>query len=343
MAASPRLWGVVEGPHLTGEAPEASVEFGPMPKISAATVAEHRAARERALLDAAHAILLETGEPPRLADVAARAGLARTSAYQYFGSQLDLLKAMVQDVYPQWTKRIRGAMAAAPTDADRILAYAVANVELVDEGAHAVGSTLAALDPDAALDEEAVRMHREVQEPLIAALTALDVDAPAEIQVNPSFSLAEAVAAAERYAPMIGRLPRELRAELRSVWIHEGDYVLGGGEGSILVHTGVAELLARSALLEENLLWVSALTSLAAEHAGAEGWLAAQKKDGEHISTHAASDPVMNDLAESFFAYYALRHRGGRLPASATKINVPRISAMPPTRMRLSKRVMATL
>ena len=152
-----------------------------MPRINAATVAEHRAARERALLDAAHAILLETGEPPRLSEAAARAGLARTSVYQYFGSQLALLKAMMQDIYPRWTERIRAAMAAAPTEADRILAYAVANVELVDEGAHAVGSALAALEPDVALDEEAVRMHREVQEPLIAALTAVGVDAPEDV------------------------------------------------------------------------------------------------------------------------------------------------------------------
>src|SRR5699024_7445129 len=172
---------VEEAAYLTALTHGAGVGFGPMPRISAATVVEHRAARERALLDAAHAILLETGEPPRLSDVAARAGLARTSVYQYFGSQLELLKAMVQDVYPQWTERILGAMASAPTDADRILAYAVTNVELVDEGAHAVGSALAALDPDAALDEEAVRMHREVQEPLIAALAALDVDAPEDV------------------------------------------------------------------------------------------------------------------------------------------------------------------
>ena len=152
-----------------------------MPRISAATVAEHRAARERALLDAAHAILLETGEPPSLSDVAGRAGLARTSAYQYFGSKRELLQAMVRDVYPRWTERIREAMAAAPTDADRILAYAVANLDLVGEGAHAVGSALAALEPGEALDEQAALMHREVQEPLIAALVALDVEAPDEV------------------------------------------------------------------------------------------------------------------------------------------------------------------
>ncbi len=149
-----------------------------MPRISEPTVAEHRAARERALLDAAHAVLLETGEAPALAEVAARAGLARTSVYQYYRSKAELLRAMVQDVFPRWTERVTTAMATAPSEADRILAYAVANVELVAEGAHAVGSALAALEPGEALDEQAARMHREIQEPLVDTLTGLGVEVP---------------------------------------------------------------------------------------------------------------------------------------------------------------------
>ena len=146
-----------------------------MPRISEPTLAQHRAARERALLDAAHELLLETGEAPGLPQVASRAGLARTSVYQYFGSKADLLRAMVRDVYPRWTERVTGAMAAAPSQADRILAYAVANVQLVAEGAHAVGSALAALAPEEELDEQAIRMHREIQEPLIQTLVELEV------------------------------------------------------------------------------------------------------------------------------------------------------------------------
>src|SRR5690606_7315181 len=191
-----------------------------MPRISAATVAEHRAARERALLDAAHAILLETGEPPSLAEVAGRAGLARTSAYQYFGSKEELLQAMVRDVFPRWTERIRAAMTAAPTDADRVLAYAVANVELVDEGAHAVGSALASLQPGEVLDEQAARMHREVQEPLVAALTSLGVEAPDDVAglvnavVHGATLLLESGqsldAAVARLATVLGPIVREL-------------------------------------------------------------------------------------------------------------------------------------
>lgn len=147
-----------------------------MPKISAPTLAQHRAARERALLDAAHDLLLEAGEAPGLPQVASRAGLARTSVYQYFDSKADLLRAMVRDVYPRWTERVTSAMAAAPTEADRILAYAVANVQLVAEGAHAIGSALATLAPGEELDEQATRMHREIQEPLIQTLKGLEVE-----------------------------------------------------------------------------------------------------------------------------------------------------------------------
>ncbi|WP_093250831.1 TetR/AcrR family transcriptional regulator [Tessaracoccus oleiagri] len=152
-----------------------------MPRISEPTVAAHRAARERALLDAAHALLLETGEPPALGQVASRAGLARSSVYQYFDSSRDLLRAMVQDIYPRWVRRIASAMSAAPTPADRILAYAVTNVRLVAEGAHAVGAALAALEPSEAVDEDAARMHRELQQPLVETLVSLDVDSPEQV------------------------------------------------------------------------------------------------------------------------------------------------------------------
>lgn len=133
------------------------------------------------MLDAAHELLLESGEAPALPQVAERAGMARTSIYQYFDSRADLLRAMVRDVYPRWTERVTSAMDAAPTEADRVLAYAVANLQLVAEGTHAIGSALAALAPEEELDEQATRMHREIQEPLIRVLASLEVDSPEDI------------------------------------------------------------------------------------------------------------------------------------------------------------------
>ena len=152
-----------------------------MPRITAPSVAEHRAAQERKLLDAADALLRETGEAPTLAQVAERAGLARPSIYQYFGSRTDLLHALVRDVFPRWTEQIASAMRAAPTPADRILAYARANIILVDEGSHAVASALAALAPGAEVDEQARLMHTRIQEPLVETLSELGVDDPESV------------------------------------------------------------------------------------------------------------------------------------------------------------------
>lgn len=149
-----------------------------MPRISAATVAEHRENQRRLLLDTAHDMLHEGGNAPSLSELAKRSGLARSSVYHYFSSREDLLNELVHDVFPKWTERITQAMAAEAQPQDRILAYAVANARLVDEGAHAVGSALAAITPGDKLDEQAAQMHRAVQEPLIATLRELNVQDP---------------------------------------------------------------------------------------------------------------------------------------------------------------------
>ncbi len=133
-----------------------------MPRIQAPTVAEHRAAQHRALLDAARQILAETGRPPTLARVAARAGLARPSLYQYFRSAEDLLNAVVQDVFPRWSARVTAAMDAATTPADRVLAYVLTNFELITEGEHALATVLA---------RGRTRRHRRRTEPRHAPAT----------------------------------------------------------------------------------------------------------------------------------------------------------------------------
>lgn len=197
-----------------------------MPRISEPTVAEHRAARERALLDAAHELLMETGEAPALAHVAQRAGLARTSIYQYFASKQELLQAMVRDVYPRWTQRISTALEAAPTEADRIMAYAVANVSLVAEGAHAVGSALAALAPGEELDEQADRMHREAQAPLVQTLQNLAVASPEQV--------AALINAVIHGATLLLESGQDLNAALKHLQVVLGPLVREhGGQGTV--------------------------------------------------------------------------------------------------------------
>ena len=149
-----------------------------MPRITAPTVAEHRAAQQRALLDAARTLLARTGEAPSMAEVAALAGLARPSAYQYYKSRTDLLNALVMDVFPRWAQRVEDAMNAEREPADRILAYILTNIALVAEGEHAVGSALATVAPSEELDAQSSRMHQALLDPLVGALEDLGTEDP---------------------------------------------------------------------------------------------------------------------------------------------------------------------
>ncbi|OXR44053.1 HTH-type transcriptional regulator BetI [Nocardia cerradoensis] len=151
-----------------------------MPRIQAATVTEHRQAQRRALLDAARAILSEqTGAAPTLAEVAARAGLARPSVYQYFGSRDELFEAVLADALPRWSERIAERMAAAGDPGGKVLAYAMANLELVDEGEHAVVQGLSTHVAADALAAQGRAIHDELRTPLIGALTELGAPDPA--------------------------------------------------------------------------------------------------------------------------------------------------------------------
>ena len=67
-----------------------------MPKIQAPTVALHRELRRQQLMAAAMELALSNGaEAISVAAVANKAGLARSSIYEYFASSADLVADLV--------------------------------------------------------------------------------------------------------------------------------------------------------------------------------------------------------------------------------------------------------
>ena len=139
----------------------------------------------------------------------------------------------------------------------------------------------------------------------------------AEIQVNPEFgSSGAALAEAEKYAPVIGQLPTQLRTDVQTVWIHEGVEGFGGGNNNLLIDVGQGELYAADGILEETFVHEASHTSLDAYHAAAPGWLSAQIADDNFISTYARDFPDREDVAESFLPYLAIRYRSDRISQS---------------------------
>jgi hypothetical protein len=138
-----------------------------------------------------------------------------------------------------------------------------------------------------------------------------------EAQINPEFgSIAPATVEAEKYGRIVGQLPYSLRVNIRALWIHQGVQPFGGGNYSILIHTGQTTLYEKDGILEETLIHEAAHTSLDSAHATAQGWLAAQRQDPAFISTYAAENPTREDIAESFLPWLAVRHRRSRISAT---------------------------
>lgn len=151
-----------------------------MPKISEATVAEHRARRLRTLLDAARALVAEEGiEALSLAALARRVGLSRPGLYEYFRSKDDLVAAIVEEELPRWASAVDAALAGAAGLDGKVEAYIRAQLEVMTDGRHAAAVALA----EHALAEPALERiragHTQLLRPLTAALAEAGVPEPA--------------------------------------------------------------------------------------------------------------------------------------------------------------------
>jgi len=147
-----------------------------VPRISADTVAEHRANRLRALLDAGRDLVTENGpEALTLAALARRVGLSRPSLYEYFRSKEELVAAIVTDELPEWTRHLERAVATATGTPAQIEAYLRTELEIITDGRHSAVVALSAH----ALPETSRTQIRDEHERLLAPLVRVLRDANA--------------------------------------------------------------------------------------------------------------------------------------------------------------------
>lgn len=102
-----------------------------MPRISARTLEEHRAETVDRLMDAWAELVRARGYADvSLADVAARAGLARTAIYNYFPDREALLFAWTDREVRRTLSILEQEIAEAPTHAEKLQAFV--RMQLVD-------------------------------------------------------------------------------------------------------------------------------------------------------------------------------------------------------------------
>ena len=141
------------------------------PKIQAATIVEQRAMRQRQLIDAALAIALESGAANiTVAAVAQRAGLARSSIYEYFSSSADLIADLVIEELALYQKRLSHAVIGTQDPYQHIELWIAEALQYVVDGRHMLIKSLnAATIPEFRRDEIS-QGHRNLMTTISAPL-----------------------------------------------------------------------------------------------------------------------------------------------------------------------------
>ncbi len=103
-----------------------------MPRIQAGTLEEHKVLIRRRLLDAATTLFSDIGyEATTFADLAAEAGVGRTTIYEYFTDKEDLLASLVEEELPITISQMLDRLPEEGLRVERLALLARAMVEFV--------------------------------------------------------------------------------------------------------------------------------------------------------------------------------------------------------------------
>ena len=147
-----------------------------MPRIETETLAEHRDWRRNQLIDAAASIAMESGGAAiTVAAVAQRAGLSRTSVYEYFGSGSELVADLVIDELGSFAETLNAAVADC-TDAQCVVTCWVKGALMyIADGRHILAKALNATAMPQSRSQQIGKAHRDLMAPLVKAVTDLGI------------------------------------------------------------------------------------------------------------------------------------------------------------------------
>jgi len=112
--------------------------------------------------------------------VADRAGIARTSVYDYFPSREDLLVQVALDAFEEWDRDLAAALQDVEHGLPQLLCYLDATMAMAADGRHNLAATLRFTDLSPQRAEEVAALHNALQEPLLTILGEVGVVDPAD-------------------------------------------------------------------------------------------------------------------------------------------------------------------
>lgn len=147
-----------------------------MPAIKTASLAAHRDWRRNQLIQAAAAIALESGgQGVTVAAVAARAGLSRTSVYEYFASGADLATELVIEELQSFATYLEGEVAGFTEPEDAIKGWIESSLTYIADGRHLLAKALNSVELSRDRGAAIGAAHRHLLAPLQRNLNAMGV------------------------------------------------------------------------------------------------------------------------------------------------------------------------
>ena len=156
-----------------------------MPKIHTKTLAQHRDWRRHQLIEAAASIALESGgSAVTVASVAEKAGLSRTSVYEYFASSEDLIADLIIDELSNFVRVLTNAIRNPNEPETAIAEWIEAALKYIADGRHMLAKALSAISTPRERAPEIGAAHRALLAPLQRSLQELGIS-----DINQALSL----------------------------------------------------------------------------------------------------------------------------------------------------------
>lgn len=150
-----------------------------MPKISASSVVEHRELRRQQLMEAAITLAIQGGAHTiTVSAVAAKAGLARSSVYEYFNCSADLIAELIIEELDYYSERLAKAISEVSDPFEKIEKWIAEGLRYVADGRHMLVKSLNTIDTPDNRKEEISVGHRRLMAPLRSAIVETKVKDP---------------------------------------------------------------------------------------------------------------------------------------------------------------------
>lgn len=139
-------------------------------------VAEQREWRRTQLIAAAAEIALESGgDAVTVSAVAQRAGLARTSVYEYFGSSAELVADLIIEELTGFTEILNNSVRLADEPNEAIKFWIESALQYIADGRHLLAKALSATSLPKSRSQQVATAHRALLAPIHQALTELGI------------------------------------------------------------------------------------------------------------------------------------------------------------------------